>query len=299
MPAIFVYSTVFPGVEPYLADWYSSVMAQTQSDFTLCIGQDDLSRDAVSRHAGQRVEAEWFMAPTGSTIADVRNAALAEIARYEGIVVMVDSDDVLLSNRVANARQMLLDCDVAACALELASQDGTRTGEVITVRESTKPDDILPRHNLFGLSNSAWRMGMLRRCLPVPSEALLVDWYLVTQAWLYGGVLKFDRRIGMLYRQHDRSSAQIRPPFTPHQVRNDTEKVYQHFALVCANFRAGQNESRQKRLAGVADDVGRFREIVCSDAQLLDEYVRRLNHTQCGNFWWESVAYPELRALWC
>jgi len=265
----------------------------------LCIGQDELSSATVSRCAGRRLKARWFMAPTGSTIADVRNTALSAISREDGIVVMVDSDDVLLADRIGHAEEMLVNCDVAGCALELISQDGTRTGDVITIPEGVKPDEILPRHNLFGLSNSAWRMTMLRRCLPVPREALLVDWYLVTQAWLFGGDLQFDGRIGMLYRQHDRSSAQIRPPFTSQQVRTDTEKVRQHFALVCANFKSGQSESRQMQVVGVADDVRRFTETVCGDARLLDEYVRRLNHSQCGNYWWESVAYPGLRALWC
>lgn len=298
MKPTFVYSTVFPGIEPYLEDWYDSILHQSTSDFALCIAQDALGRDAVYSAARRSIDARWILAPKGSTIADVRNAGLGEIARDEGFVVTVDSDDILLPDRVRHAREALADADVVACAIELAAEDGSPTGDVVTLPKSVQATDILPRCNIFGLSNSAWRTEMLRHCLPVPSEALLVDWYLVTQAWLSGAVLRFDPRVGMLYRQYDRSSAQIRPPFTARQVCRDADKVCRHFELVRAGFRNGQDKIRQGALIDVADDVARFRDVICEDADALDDYVRRLNHSDCGNVWWESVAYPELRSLW-
>ena len=35
-----VYTTVYPGVEPYLLDWYRSLRQQTDQEFQLWIGLD-------------------------------------------------------------------------------------------------------------------------------------------------------------------------------------------------------------------------------------------------------------------
>ena len=298
MKSTLVYSTVFPGIEPYLEDWYDSILRQSASDFTLCIGQDELGRDSVCKAAGRTVDASWILAPRGSTIAEVRNAGLGEVASQEGFVVTVDSDDILLPDRVQHARAALADADVVACAIELAAEDGSPTGDVVTLPKSVQATEILPRCNIFGLSNSAWRTEMLRSCLPVPREALLVDWYLVTQAWLSGAVLRFDPRVGMLYRQYDRSSAQIRPPFTAQQVCRDTDKVCRHFELVKDGFRRGQDRVRQGELVAVAEDVTRFRDVICEDADALEDYLQRLNKSDCGRVWWESIAFQGLRSLW-
>lgn len=298
MSSIYMYSTVYPGVEPFLQDWHASVREQTRTDFRLCLGQDEIDVETVELFTEHHVDADWIPAPPGSTLAEVRNAALAAIVEHDGTVIFVDSDDVLMPTRVEHACEALADADVVACALEIMSENGRRSRECMSLPAGTAPDTVLPRHNLFGLSNTAWRIDMLRRCVPVPRETLLVDWFLVSQAWLYSARLQFDPRVDMLYRQHGRSSARIRPPYTSAQVRRDTEKVCLHFDLVRANFRSDQDQARQQELVRVAEDVERFRDSVVGSASNLDTYVMHLNQSRCGSYWWESVAYPELRQMW-
>jgi hypothetical protein len=167
---------------------------------------------------------------------------------------------------------------------------------------ATPPDEeadtTLPRTNVFGLSNTAYRSGVLRACLPIPAAAALVDWYLVTMAWLQGARLAFDPIPRMDYRQHGSNMARIRSPFTTERVRADTELVREHFRLVLDGLPAAALPARAEQLRDAAADVAAFDRHVVGDPQRLDSYVRSLNAAPPPLRWWASVAYPPLRSSW-
>ena len=169
----------------------------------------------------------------------MREQALTRIAdRYEA-VILVDSDDLLHPDRVAAARASLDDADVAACGLRLVDETGQPLGLSLATPGEGESEYALPRTNVFGLSNTAYRSDVLRACLPIPAAAALVDWYLVTMAWLQGARLAFDPTPRMDYRQHGANMARIRSPFTAERVRADTALVREHFRLVLDGLPAG------------------------------------------------------------
>ena len=90
---------------------------------------------------------------------------------------------------------------------------------------------------------------MLRACLPIPAAAALVDWYLMTMAWLQGARLAFDPTPRMDYRQHGANMARIRSPFTAERVRADTALVREHFRLVLDGLPAGALRPERPRSA--------------------------------------------------
>jgi len=187
MPAerLALFTTVYPGVERYLAPWYDSVQTQTDRDFDLWIGTDGLTPQAVTEAIAVAPAASWLPARNGDTPARLRTAALERlVSEYSG-VVFVDSDDVLHASRVAAAREGLRQHDVTACALQIIDADGHDVGAVFGP-DGADLEALLPRHNVFGLSNSAYRSTVLERCLPAPDECILMDWLLVTRAWAAG-----------------------------------------------------------------------------------------------------------------
>ena len=99
-----VYTTVYPGVESYLADWYRSLCHQTDQDFELWIGLDTIEKDLVQKILGGDVAAHWVERTSAGTPAQIRQEALAQIVETCAGVVLVDSDDVLHPTRVAAAR---------------------------------------------------------------------------------------------------------------------------------------------------------------------------------------------------
>jgi hypothetical protein len=298
MSMLALYTTVYPGAAPFLDAWSASVEAQEDRDFDLWISLDGVSEAAVTARSGDGAAPTFVVAAPASTPAQVRQQALAQIAdRYEA-VVLVDSDDLLHPDRVASARAWLDDADVAACGLRLVDEAGQPLGLSLATRGQVESTSILPRTNAFGLSNTAWRSEVLRACLPIPAAAALVDWYLITMAWLQGARLTFDPTARMDYRQHGANMARIRAPFTAERIRSDTALVREHFRLVLDNLPPGALQERATQVREAAADVAAFDDRIVEDAAGLTRYVQQLNASPPPLLWWASVAYPPLRSQW-
>jgi len=227
----------------------------------------------------------------------VRQKALEKLVeRYDG-VVFVDADDLLHPSRIGAARAALEAHDVVACALRVVDGDGAPLGVTFRPPADAEASTMLPRWNVFGLSNTAYRSTVLRRALPIPADARLVDWLLATRAWAQGAELAFDRDARMDYRQYDRNVARVLPPFTADRVRRDTTLVLAHYDIAlgadwplpdwCAN---AIRTARDRAIA--------FREQVVHWDDRLASYVEALNRLEPEYVWWWSVAHPALEGLW-
>jgi hypothetical protein len=298
MTTLAVYTAVYPAAAPFLDAWYASVQAQADGDFDLWISLDGLTEAAVMAQLGTRPAAAFVVAEPGSTPARVRQQALSQIADRYDAVVLVDSDDVLHPDRVAAARTWLEGADVAACGLRLVDEAGRPLGLSLATPGEGEAESTLPRSNAFGLSNTAYRADVLRACLPIPAAAALVDWYLITMAWLQGARLAFDPTPRMDYRQHGANIARIRSPFTAERVRTDTALVREHFRLVLDRLPAGALPARAAQVREAAADVAAFDQCVVEDEAALSRYVQELNAAPPPLLWWASVAHPPLRSRW-
>jgi len=294
-----VYTTVYPAVLKYLADWFQSVQSQSDGRFELWIGLDALTRREVEEALGCHVDARWIAAPAGSTPAKVRNIALKQIVAAELDVVLVDSDDILQPSRIAGARQALFSSELAACALEIVDERGQPVGSEFNLDPALTPSQILPRNNVFGFSNSAYRCELLERCLPIPDDVVLVDWYLATRAWLLGAELAFDHIVRMKYRQYGSNTAHVRLPFWPDQILSDSALVRRHFQRVLASD--GQQHflpGRWTQLLSVARDIEQFERYIHQSPSNLQAYLESLNRAVKQPIFWTSVAYTPLAHMW-
>jgi hypothetical protein len=293
-----LYTTVYPGVERFLPDWYRSVMDQTDTDFLLWIGVDGLEVEAVLEAMGGDPRATWVSGAPGDTPAQIRHKALARIVDVHDAVVLVDSDDVLHTSRVAAARVGIQTSDVAGCALRLVDERGQDLGMTFGLPPQVESASTLPRNNVFGLSNTAFRSEMLRRCLPIPVAAVLVDWLLITRAWLLGARMAFDPMVRMDYRQHGANTTHLRPPYSVEQVAQDTRLVRQHFRMVQGSLPTGSLSDRVDTMNRVAADIEAFHRLIVSRPKHLERYARALNDLEIVPLWWSCVAYPSLQHLW-
>jgi hypothetical protein len=263
------------------------------------VAADGLDVALAARAMGGDVAARWVPGEAGDTIASIRQRALAAVCGAHDAVVLVDADDVLHPARVESARRMLEGCDVAACALRIVDASGASTGHTFSLPVDVRPEDVFPRANVFGLSNSAARTDVLTRCLPIPSDAILVDWFLWTRAWLSGARFAFDARPEMDYRQYGANTARVLGPVTALQVAEDTERVRRHYRLVLASDLGDAAPARLRELKEAAADVDLFADRVVASRSALQGYVDVLNREHAGTMvWWQWVAHPSLRRLW-
>lgn len=282
----------------YLPDWYRSVEEQTDRDFQLWIGLDGIDADTIETGMGTTLDAVWVSSRPDNTPARIRQRSLAQIVEEFDAVVLVDSDDILHPTRVAAARADLQRSDLAACALRLIDHQREDLGTTLTLPEHAVPENILPRNNVFGFSNSAYRSELLRQCLPLPADSVLIDWFLATKAWLMGARLTFDPVVRMDYRQHRTNMAPIRFPFHASQVVRDTRKVVEHYRLLLASPMENVLPDRWARVQEAAADAQLFAEQVVSQPKRLESYVRNLNALEPQVLWWWDVAQPALQWMW-
>ncbi len=223
---------------------------------------------------------------------------MARVVEACDAVVLVDSDDILHESRLSAARAALEKSELTGCALRLVDQEGQGLGLTFDLPPGRKPEEVLPQHNVFGLSNSAYRSDLLRRCLPIPASVALVDWFLATKAWLLGATLAFDSVVRMDYRQHGANMARVRFPVSPEQVVGDTELVRKHFQHVLAEKSPDFLPDRLARVEQVACNVESFKECIVHDPGQLGRYVEALNLLNPAPIWWSSVAHPALEPMW-
>lgn len=293
-----VYTTWYPGVERFLPEWYRSLAGQTDRDFDVWIGADALDPRQEAKALGGLREAHWVFAAPGDTPARVRERAMTRLVEAYPAVVFVDSDDVLLPTRVAAARAALELHDVAACALRIVDERGRDLGLVFGRSEEGDWGRFLPRHNVFGLSNSAYRSEVLRKLLPLPADCILVDWLLATRAWASGRDLYFDPEPRMAYRQYATNVAKVLPPFTETDVLRATERVRSHYHLLLDDPSWTIPPPFRSLLAAARERSSAFEEFVLDSPENLACYVEALNGQAPRYVWWWAVANPALESLW-
>ncbi len=295
---IALYSTLYPQVLRFVPAWRDSLAQQTDSTFDLWLGIDGIPEDVLRQTSLDRCPVQYVMGSDQEDGISVRERAMDQIAaRYEA-VIFVDSDDLLLPTRVEAARAALENSDVAACALEIVGADaeplGLRFGAGCG-RGDWSP--FLPRHNIFGLSNTAYRTEVLARCLPLPPGCKLVDWYLATRAWSLGARLAFDDVPRMCYRQYPGNIAPVVPPFSTEVVLSATRRVLHHYQTVLPTFTAVSSTCR-RAIEGAQADVRRFWNVICGSQSLLLRYTTELNRLRPVYVWWWAVANESLADLW-
>ena len=291
---VVLYSTCYRDIEQYIAQWSASVAAQTDREFAIYVGLDDIPPEEALALIGPDLKPRFYAAPAGASPAEIRNGAFAAICREFDAVIMTDMDDVMLPTRVERAKASLADADLACCAMLLADSECRPTGAWFDPGDEV--DRLLSR-NVFGLSNTAYRTDLLSRCLPIPAECVLVDWLVATRAWTLGANISFDHTPGMLYRQYDHNIARVVPPFSWENVRRAANLILGHYRIL-----AGEAARRYPHLAGdiqsrMALIIG-FMNVLEADPTVRRHYVEELNQLPQTHVWWEFVAHPRLENVW-
>jgi hypothetical protein len=308
-----LYTTFYPAAKPYLQTWADSVAAQSDKNVDLWIAVDNLETKGLVL---PDMKTYWLHANPDDTPASLRGRAFEEIIQSYDAVIFVDSDDVLLADRVAVAKDYLKSFDVYGCALKLIDTNGKDTGQVFS---SPRTDwaDLLSKHNIFGLSNTAYRTETLANCLPFAPDTVMVDWLLITRALEHKAYLYFDQTPHMLYRQYANNTAKVLPPYTPSEILRATGLVLEHYKKTLSEGRGGSLANTEslfglaltnpqvethpsmfhERLKMRQLEVQQFSASI-ADSDVLARYTEALNALKPVFLWWECVANEELKSIW-
>ena len=296
-----VFTVVHPATLPYVVDWAQSIEWQDDQAFDLVIALDQVEDQAVPPTLTGRPGTELHCVPKGDSPAALRSSLWSElVGRYE-TMLFVDADDVLYPDRVASAKASLRECDLVACPLALIDAAGSDLGELFAVWPGGGMEGIANRiawTNVFGLSNTAYRSGVLRACLPLPEDSVALDWFCATLAWAGGAKMLLQAEPHMSYRQHVANVTRVLPPFDGIDVRRASAVVRSHHRAVARRLPESASGRCFARLGEASSRVVRFCETVLADEGLLAQYVAELNRLPMERSWWACVAHPDLEDLW-
>ncbi len=293
-----LYTTIYPGAEPFLRPWLRSVAAQTDRGFDLWIGLDLLSPDQVAAALGEAPQAVWVPGRPGVSRVQLRVQAVEQIIERYPAVVFVDCDDLLMPERLARARLALERWDVAACAMDVIDRDGQKTGVVFPAETPSEPwEQLLARGNFFGTGNSVYRSAALRGCLPVPDACAVLDWFLITRACARGARLGFDPARAMAYRQYGTNFTSILPPFSEPYLLRATDQALRHYAVALEHIPELRGPQR-RAVEQARERAEQFHATVGGRPDLRRRYLAALNRLPPRHLWWQCVAHPALDHLW-
>lgn len=292
-----IYTVAYPAAAGFLRDWYTSVENQTLRPADVWMSLDGMTPADVEQAIGKRPSARMLQHTAGSSPARIRREALCVLAGQCDAVILADSDDMLEPQRVETALQDLENADLAACGLRLVDRQGHSQGILFGPGDTPVDAAFLSRWNVFGLSNTAWRTDLLRRCLPFDDGCCLIDWLLATRAMSYDARITFNPEPLMAYRQYEANTAPVTGPFTPAGVSTAAGRVLGHYrrALSEGGF---LSPPLVRQLTAARSRLLRFLEWAHGSPVRLKVYTAALNALPVRGVWWWCVANPELEHIW-
>ena len=278
------FTVVYPGVEPYLGDFFRSIATQTYPHFDLIIGNDGLSSlDLVNYRP------DISIIDLEGTPAEVRDAGF-QFLRSEGYkyVVFGDSDDFFSPTRVETSLDLLQKYDVVVNDLDLVEADGRLIqpgylSQRLNQRVKIGNEFIYDK-NVFGLSNTAVRTSLLPSNR-IPAELLAVDWFVFANILERGARAIFTTSTRTFYRQHGSNIAGLGDWTLESILRGVLVKALHYKAMTTVD------------LEGYNDIAAKFAKLnlrLLEDEGFKNEYIDFLkSKTKDFPCWWESVLLPE------
>lgn len=206
---------IYNGVS-YLQAQLASIDAQSLRP-TRVLLRDDGSRDGTHELMDQliRLYGSWLqMLPADGNLGCIANVNRLLQATTAPYVALSDQDDLWLPHKLEQAlvRMQQLEACHGACTpllvhsdLELVDARGRRLGCRFLQRQRldplrTDPVDLALTNVVTGCT-ALLNRALLHKALPIPSEALMHDWWLALVASSYGQIELLEEP-GVLYRQH-------------------------------------------------------------------------------------------------
>jgi glycosyltransferase involved in cell wall biosynthesis len=213
---IVFFSVVFPAIEPYLRDFFTSLENQTVKNFDVFIVNDGLEN--FEKYKTQYKTLNIVSVDYHHTPAKIREFGVNHVLKenYDAII-FGDADDFFAHNRIEKAITLLKDWDIVVNDFDLVNlhNDILRPRYISKRIENGKPIvlDFIIDKNIFGLSNTAVRTAVLK---PVRfSEILIaVDWHLFSVLLLQHHTSIFTNETTTYYRQYTGNTASLTAELT-------------------------------------------------------------------------------------
>ena len=205
MKEIAFLTVVYPGVEPYLPDFFASLNNQSCKDFDLIIYNDGLC--GLDEKFHKLTDIRYRIFNVSGSPAKIREKAINGL-KFDGFkyAIFGDGDDYFSENRVTDSLNLLKKNDIVMNDLDLVDDTGRITAKSYLsnrlINNQTIDFDFIVDKNIFGLSNTAINLDKIPH-VSFTDDLVAVDWYFFTILLKNGLKAVFSNQSKTYYRQHD------------------------------------------------------------------------------------------------
>jgi len=281
-----VFTVVFPQVETYLDDFFTSLRNQTAKDFDIFVANDGLENFEAYKEKYNDLEIREKK--TTGTPAQVRNKGLEKI-KEEGYqeIVFSDADDFYADNRVEKVKELLKQNDIVVNDLDLVDQKGRALMQSYLskrVRNQQKIDaSFVDDKNIFGLCNTAVKTQSLKD-VSFQEECIAGDWYVFSRLLNNGNTAIFTNETKSYYRQHESNTIGMLQLSNERILKGVKAKLFHYKNMQVCDLKYAYLYDQLKNLDGM----------ISSGQEKLNDYLKQTKELVIENpLWWENVQVPK------
>lgn len=286
-----MFTVVYPGAEPWLADLLDSLEAQSNIDFDWVIVNDGLHPSLLPQ-ISPVINQIVYDSPSGLTPSLLREKALLDISKYYSKVLFVDADDLCMPTR----SEILLDAlkkDRIVCH-NLSVID--KCGETIRKELFCFPGRTLTFWQLIdgnycGFSNMGVHTSLLRSLPKWPHQVIAVDWWLFSMISMLSEPICVLKESLACYRQHGNNIANILT-MDDTTIRKGLSVKSMHYNAILQYRHLIPNDILIGRLEEYASRLNYFLKTY-ENLVIPDSYLDLLcpNNSLPGA-WWQNIPIP-------
>lgn len=197
-------TTIFPMQKEYLFDFFNSLKNQTYKNFDIVVVNDGYENFDEFKKIFK--ELNIVELPYKNTPAKNREYGINYcIEKAYDILIFGDSDDYFSQNRVEKSIELLKNNDIVVNDFDLFDENGVYEEKYISNRVENNAiikANFIEDKNIFGLSNSALNLNILKNRVVFEKDLVATDWFLFKNLLKSGKKAIFTNETISFYRQH-------------------------------------------------------------------------------------------------
>lgn len=294
-----VVGILYPGVEPFLEDYFGSIVNQSTKNFELYLFKNDFTsslNEYLERFslAGIKVKLLDVPLPTKSPLSArqfILNTLRAEFVRGEiENIIFTDSDDYFHEKRVELSLQALVSSDIVFNDLTpFTSETREFFPSLFSQRPFTKLafKDMLNK-NIVGYSHVAMKAKHLQKLPIIIPESLggVTDWWFFSLLLAQGLEAVFIDGATTYYRQYSLNTAGLKGKFTLEQIEFGLEVKRRHYTVLLSYLSEDQKLLVEEELEKIKKLEEKF-----YFPQAKQDYLVKINEIASNKifYWWEQI----------
>jgi len=283
---VVVIGTVYPGVEKYLDDYFSSLENQTCQEFDVLIANDGLG-DLESVFEENNLHCKSIDVK-GTVSSNRRNIMRHAMEMGYQRLVFTDCDDMFEENRIEVVNELLDNAAIVVNDLDITDEKGINIEARYFLRRFSEAEvineDTIRAGNIMGLSNTAVRVEALNDVPALTTgDSIAFDWYLWACIFHLGNEAHFTGKTSTKYRVYGSNTAGLPQVLNESNIRKGIEVKQQHYELM-SQFDPAYSELHSN-----------FNELSNKwvNSAWRNDYIGALKENAVDNhMWWENIRPP-------